>query len=296
MKYFKISLNEILKIQLLGKETLIPPREHITRYTKEYIMYAVTAGELKLTIDDNIVTLVPGDIYLFDKGTFQAPVGTGCCEYYYVHFLLNEIETSELSDSEYHKIIEEKRNKFLNARLYSTEHYDDFCVYVAERNHICDKSTFDHYINILKNNVITYQSKRPEMLINISNSIQNFFIKLEQTKEAKKSKAYYRVEDIARYIEEHFNEAISAETIEKEFFINFDYANRIFESVMSCSIIRYRNLMRLSYAKLKLSTTTIDINIIARDAGFENLPYFSRIFKKYEGISPSEYRKKYLWS
>lgn len=295
MRYFKISLDEILKIQLLGKETLFPPREHITRYTKEYILYAVTAGELKLRLDDKTETLTPGDIYLFEKGIFQAPVEPTYCEYYYAHFLLDGIEAVDLTDEEYQKITDEKRNKFINAKLYSMECYEDFCVYVAERNHIDDKITFEHYINILKSNVLTYKSKSTEMLLDISNSLQHLFIKLEQALKPQKSKTFFRAENIARYIEEHFRESISAEIIEKEFFINFDYANRIFESVMMCSIIRYRNLMRLNYAKLQLSTTTIDINKIARDAGFESMPYFSRLFKKYEGVSPSEYRKKYLW-
>lgn len=294
MRYFKINLKEILKIQLLGKETLTPPREHITRHTQEYIMYVVSSGELVLKLNNKSVTLVPGDIYIFEKGVYQAPVRSTYCEYFYIHFLQDDIQLIEFNDEEYQAILTKKRNKFLNAGIYSTECYDDLFVYVAEYNHISDKITFEHYMNMLKNNVLTYKSKSPEMLINVSNSIHNFFIKLEQAPQSKKSKSYFRAENIAQYIEGHFREDLSGETIEKEFFINFDYANRIFESVLACSIIKYRNLVRLNYAKLQLSTTTIDINKIARDAGFENAAYFSRLFKKHEGISPSEYRKKYL--
>lgn len=296
MRYFKIPIDKILKIQLLGKQTFNPPREHITRYTQEYIMYAISEGKLILNIGDKTVTLVPGDICIFDRGTYQAPASSTYCEYYYLHFLQDDIQLIEMSDKEYQNVLNEKRNKILNAKLYSTKCYEDLCVYVAEQTHISDKSTFDYYINIFKNNIITYQSKRAEMLLNVSNTIQNLFIKLEQLSEMKKSKAYFRAESIAQYIQEHFCEELTGEIIEKNFFVNFDYANRIFESVMMCSIIRYRNLMRLNYAKLKLSTTTVDINKIACEAGFENAAYFSRIFKKYEGISPSEYRKKYLWS
>lgn len=49
---------------------------------------------------------------------------------------------------------------------------------------------------------------------------------------------------------------------------------------------------RLDKAKEYLLTTDLSINAIAEEIGFDNEGYFSRIFKKYFGCSPREYRKK----
>lgn len=48
MKCFQIDLNELPKVALWGKEALIPPRLHYSRYLTEYVMYVVIKGELKL--------------------------------------------------------------------------------------------------------------------------------------------------------------------------------------------------------------------------------------------------------
>lgn len=50
MKCFQIDLNELPKVALWGKEALIPPRLHYSRYLTEYVMYVVIKGELKLMV------------------------------------------------------------------------------------------------------------------------------------------------------------------------------------------------------------------------------------------------------
>ena len=49
---------------------------------------------------------------------------------------------------------------------------------------------------------------------------------------------------------------------------------------------------RLYNAKILLQNTDYNVTEIAEIIGYDNPLYFSRIFKKAKGISPSEYRKK----
>lgn len=86
MKCFKIDLNKIPKVILLGKETLIPPRCHYSRTVTEYVLYIVVGGSLKLCVNGSVIMLAAGDVYLFSKGDNQKPVESSFCEYYYVHF------------------------------------------------------------------------------------------------------------------------------------------------------------------------------------------------------------------
>ncbi len=294
MTCFQMGLNEILKVQLLGKETLIPPTKHITRYTGEYILYAVTKGQLRLLVNGERVTLNPGDIFLFNKGDFQTPEEAVYCEYYYLHFDLKEIKTMELSDEDYQKETERRQNAYWNTDTYSLDCYENFALLIRQKNHIADQGVFEYLMEILKNNRLTVAGKYPEKRLDISHHVQKFFLKLESLNEAKRGKGYYTATEIARYVENHFAEEISAKTIEKKFYISFDYANRLFEKNMKSSIIRYRNTVRLNQAKVKLATTSLSIGAISAMVGFRSEQYFCRAFKKHLGITPTEYRKN-LW-
>ena len=71
MKCFQIDLNELPKVALWGKEALIPPRLHYSRYLTEYVMYVVIKGELKLMVNEDVVVLGTGDVYIFCNGDLQ---------------------------------------------------------------------------------------------------------------------------------------------------------------------------------------------------------------------------------
>ena len=249
---------------------------------------------MKVNCNGEVLTLNQGEIYLFNKGDLQMPAGVGQCEYYYLHFDLNDIELIEAKEEEYYQQITKKRNSYINSNAYTTDCYSNFYVYIRQHSSIKDAQLFEHLVEILKANKITASSKYPENRLPISANAQNFFMKLEAISEPKMGKAYYKSLEIARYIEQHYKEAISADTIEKLFYINFDYANRMFEKNMNFSIIKYRNTVRMNHAKIKLSTTNMKMSEIAAEIGFESEQYFSRIFKRYEGLTPTAYRKNQL--
>lgn len=291
MKYFKISMKEVLRVGLLDKQEFTLSDKHVTRYTNQYVLYVVTKGELTLKHNDDVITLCRGDIFLFNKGDFQMQVGTAICEYWYVHFMLDDIEFVEADEKEYNSQILKKQKRYMNSNIYSIECYDNFYACVRQHIRVNDGKLFEHITEILKKNRLTAAAKFPETRLEISTQMQKLLMKLETIDTPHREKSYYKSVEIARYIEQHFSEPISAERIEKLFFVNYDYANRMFEKNMQYSILKYRNITRINYAKIRLSTTNMPINKIATEVGFENEQYFSRIFKKYEGVSPSVFRK-----
>ena len=60
------------------------------------------------------------------------------------------------------------------------------------------------------------------------------------------------------------------------------------------SFIEYINNFRIKKAKALLAEPSVKINEISHMLGFENTNYFSRIFRKTTGITPSDYRERVL--
>ena len=128
----------------------------------------------------------------------------------------------------------------------------------------------------------------------MSNMVASIFLKLENIYDEKQDKAYYKVKKIKDFIDKNYAESFNSNDIEKKFLISFDYANRNFSGIMGCSIFKYRNIVRINNAKIKMLTSNSTMGEIADEMGYESISYFSRIFKKYEGISPSEYQRRML--
>ncbi|MNR60911.1 Arabinose operon regulatory protein [compost metagenome] len=57
------------------------------------------------------------------------------------------------------------------------------------------------------------------------------------------------------------------------------------------SIVRWREDQRIMRAKLLLQTTPLAVAVIGQQVGYDDQLYFSRVFKKRVGVSPTEYRK-----
>ena len=70
--------------------------------------------------------------------------------------------------------------------------------------------------------------------------------------------------------------------------------SRMFREVMGTSAIDYVKRLRIEEAKRRLIRSGCSVADVASEVGFENIPYFHRVFKEVEGISPRAYRKKGL--
>lgn len=301
MKCFKIDLNEIPKVMLLGKESLIPPRCHYSRSITEYVLYVVVSGSLKLYVNGSLITLVAGDVYLFGKGDSQKPAESSFCEYYYIHFQSESLREMDMDYEEYISLLHKKHDACMRTDAFSLGCYEYLTVYVAQKNHISQEKLLDSMKKLLQQSVMTTMCKLPERRLEVSNALSTLLIRLESNsmKEAGRNdlkfrKIYDTAREIASYIERHYAQAITGEDIEEKFFLTFDHANRIFHKTMGCSIIKYRNIVRIQYAKAKMRATNMPVKEIAAEVGFENTHYFSRIFKKNEGLTPSEYKRKFL--
>lgn len=99
-----------------------------------------------------------------------------------------------------------------------------------------------------------------------------------------------RMNTVLQFISEHYNEKISTSTLAQKCFLSEAYFCRFFKNEVGLPVSDYVNKMRIDKATVLLRNTTLSITELATNVGFDDINYFSRIFKKYKKMSPTEYR------
>ncbi|MBQ9920000.1 MAG: helix-turn-helix domain-containing protein [Clostridia bacterium] len=95
---------------------------------------------------------------------------------------------------------------------------------------------------------------------------------------------------VIEYIQNHLTENINNEDIANYMNFNISYLNRVFKKYTKMTIHAFLLERRLELAMEKLKTETTSVSEIALSSGFTDIPHFTKIFKKYVGKTPSEYR------
>ena len=95
------------------------------------------------------------------------------------------------------------------------------------------------------------------------------------------------------FFDEHYNEEISIEQYAVSRNMSMSWFNRSFRSAVGTSPMQYILDVRIRNAQTLLETTDYSVTSIAALVGYENPMYFSRLFRKAKGLSPSKYRKTF---
>lgn len=135
----------------------------------------------------------------------------------------------------------------------------------------------------------------PEML---EIQLRQIFIKLHRYfNTISKADNTYMLKDIDKamlYFADHYNEDICIEDYAEENHMSTSWFIRNFKEYTGSTPMQYILSKRMHNAETLLQNENYNISEIANIIGYENPLYFSRIFKKVKGISPTEYRKNIL--
>ena len=100
------------------------------------------------------------------------------------------------------------------------------------------------------------------------------------------------VAKVASYFWDHLNEEITLESVLKRFSVNKNTLNDAFNNELSMSCMAYLEYLRVSRAKKALQFGDESVSEISQICGYDDTGYFSKVFKKHTGQTPSEYRKQ----
>ncbi len=102
----------------------------------------------------------------------------------------------------------------------------------------------------------------------------------------------YRFIDVKRYIESHFNERIRLRDLAEIACMSIPYFCDGFKKYFGFSAIEYLVLLRMQHASFLLRDVNMNVTEVAEAVGYDDIFYFSRLFKKHHGVSPRHYRRR----
>lgn len=101
------------------------------------------------------------------------------------------------------------------------------------------------------------------------------------------------VRAIVRYMQEHLNEEISLSLLSEKFNLSAQYISQLFKSEIGVNFLAYLTNIRMEQAKKLLISTSLSIAEISEKSGYADYRVFTKVFKKAEGITPSQYRRNF---
>lgn len=95
---------------------------------------------------------------------------------------------------------------------------------------------------------------------------------------------------LTRYLQSHISEDVSLSVLADEFHLSAQYISQLFKSEIGVNFLAYLTNLRMEQAKKLLLTTDRPISDISELCGYGDYRVFTKVFKKSEGITPTQYR------
>lgn len=145
---------------------------------------------------------------------------------------------------------------------------------------------------------LSRQDYLPSLLaLNSLDEIQRWFVSKISTAcrdvvQSKEKQSSSSVERAKAYIAERYNKDISLDDVSKEVDISPYYFSKLFKEETGENFIEYLTAVRINRAKQLIAGSDMSMKEICTEVGYSDPNYFSRIFKKNVGVTPTEYKEK----
>ena len=96
--------------------------------------------------------------------------------------------------------------------------------------------------------------------------------------------------NVCRFVLENLEKQICIKSIADQMFLNQSYLSTLFKDKTGTSLLEYITMVKMERAKVLFHDSEIKNYEVAYKLGYKDVEYFSKVFKKYAGITPSEFK------
>ena len=260
LNFMVTNVNNVVKRTHVGNWLV----ENLT-FEKNYVIVICLDGEASYHFNDNrILKVKKNDVILFEPGN----VRTGKSSTHNPWSFISVNFDIEFLDGS---------NKILT----------DFIPSITDGNPESLKHKFVQLCSVWQGKYIAYNLKCRTL-------IQTILCDLITTSRVNKysNSHYYEVEKVLKYLQENFTKPISPADVANMHSLSESHFRKLFREVTGVSIKEYLIWMRINNAKDLLSSSNINVTEAAMLSGFNDVFYFSTLFKKKFGFSPSKLIKQ----
>lgn len=166
------------------------------------------------------------------------------------------------------------KNYFIGLLSHLDDNYWEACQLVQNNNLMHD---------LQAHNVSDLQSVIIRILISMLANIHPEHIRTDEE----------IIQEIKKYIDRHYDADLSLASMENHFYISRYQISRLFKKHFLCNYSNYILQVRMEAAKNLLISSDKKQVEIGQLVGYDDVSYFSNVFKKYYGLSPSDFKSKY---
>ncbi|MEA5003659.1 MAG: AraC family transcriptional regulator [Christensenella sp.] len=259
----------LIHLQETGELQAQQPHSSKRKGLFSYLFFVVLHGSGTLKYDGSVYSLTVGDCVFID------------CRKPYAHCSSNDLWTLKWAhfygpnmNAIYEKYMERGGQPCFHAHTLDQYHQILEQIYeiASSADYIRDMKIYEHLASLLT--LLMEEGWDP---------LRNSF---STTKKQ-------NLQNIKEYLDQHYQEKISLDMLADLFYVNKFYLTRVFKEQFGLSVNNYLLHVRINRAKQFLRFTTSSIEEISHACGMTDANYFSRIFKRLEGISPGEFRKRW---
>lgn len=232
-----------------------------------YIMY----GTGQYIVDGKVYPVQPGNLIICNEGVMhgEAPYLKHCAESYCL--VLRELHVPDLPANTLSKLTDTPVYYFTEERA-ALEHMmlalHERRAYFAEEDAVCNLLA-----NALLNLIYAKIVSRQKSDASIQRGNEEFF------------------QNMIRFLDTHYQESLTLEQLGREFHISPSHLSHIFKTEIGLPPMKYLMNRKIGESQNLLMNTNLPVAEIGGQLGFNDSGHFSRTFKKYIGITPSEYRR-----
>ena len=263
--------SSLLHLQETGTLQALHPHKNERSGLNSCLFFTVLSGSGKLSYNGKIYELWQGDCVFIDcRKSYSHETGADSNELWslqWCHFYGPNMNA-----------IYRKYQQRGGCPVFRTEHPRDYCNILTEIYQIAGSADYVRDMRL--------HEKLSSLLVLLMEDAWDSGRAKEKTADT------VDIQRIKEYLDVNFMEKITLDDLASRFFINKYYLLTLFKEHYGVTVNAYLNQTRVTYVKQQLRFTDKTVERLAAELHIESA-YLSRLFKKVEGITPSEFRKRW---
>ena len=246
----------------------------------EYELIHILHGGFTISLNDETIHMVPGDIVFVSDGIVHGGV-------------------VDSDDTVYECLVFDPQKLLLPANYHAANLDQIFSHTLRVRNHFTpDDQKLSAVIPALFNQFQQHQPGYELIVTGLLYTVFGLIIQEKQyttvTVEPVESSfaLLQKLKNAFRLIDEKYSTALTLADLSNAAGLSPNYFCKVFQNLTKFTPIEYLNRFRIDQACVKLAYTDASITDVAYACGFNNLSYFIKTFRRQKGISPGKFRQK----